>query len=321
MLETQIQGIKIFAMTSSLPTSKKVSQQQSKAYFHCSENQSTSDLGHHAAQRLLNHVSIDKEDFGILLFGSKTPDYRSPITASVLQGRLGFPIDCIAYDINVGSNGFIQMIQIGSAVLKNQNKTYGLLILGDTPSKLRNQEIHQEFEISDAATAIILQKTDEDISIQFKNISLGDSYQELILREGGFRTFSASKPFDASLMENFVVKQNHFAIQKSLETYRENLYFSNESKQNILLHHTITQWLGIEDVYEESRTVFAEASEVPITLANLYLQNKTSIERIVCWSAGEGLALYGMQMQHPLICLPTEHTEEIFEDFQVNHEM
>ena len=321
MLEAQIQGIKIFAMTSSLPTTKKVSQQQARAYFHCPENQSTSDLGHHAAQRLLQHVLIDKEDFGLLLFGSKTPDYRSPITASVLQGRLGFPIDCIAYDINVGSNGFIQMIQIGAAVLKNQNKTYGLLILGDTPSKLRNQEIHQEFEISDAATAIVLQKTNENISVQFKNISLGDSYQELILREGGFRTFSSTQAFDASLFKNFVVKQNREAIQKSFETYKKSLFFSQDSSSQILFHHTITQWLQIEDENEEYRTVLADASELPITLANLCFNNKTSIENIACWSAGEGLALYGLQIQYLPICLPTEHTEEIFEDFQVNHEM
>ena len=81
MLRTKINGIRINSFTSTLPKNsiKEEGSTVFKALFH----QTTSDLGYDAAKRLLDKFQIDISEVGFLIFGSKTPDYRSPITSGI----------------------------------------------------------------------------------------------------------------------------------------------------------------------------------------------------------------------------------------------
>ena len=49
------------------------------------EFQTASDLAYTAAEKLLAHKGVAKEEIGALVFGTTSPDYRRPASAFVLQ--------------------------------------------------------------------------------------------------------------------------------------------------------------------------------------------------------------------------------------------
>lgn len=320
MLQTEIKGVQFCGVASSLPTENRKSDSGGKDFFVSLEHQTTSDLGYDAAKRLVVHLNIAKEAFGFLLFSSKTPDYRSPITAAVLQARLEFPVDCICYDVNLGNNAFIQMVQLGASVLKNQNKEYGLLIFGDTPSKLRSESSDKNFEISDAATAIVLKKNNEDYSIHVQNITVGDKYKAQILRNGGFRDYSATNPFDATDLNNFVVKEKEELFKEALQEHITELMDFSDSTNQVFWHSSIAK--RIETLPNEVMLSgsLANASELPMLLVERINQIEEGHQLGFC-SMGEGIAMFLMRINHKPLCIATTHTDEVFAEYQVSHEM
>ena len=66
-----------------------------------------SDLCCAAAEALLEEMSIDRDEIDVLIFVSQTPDYRMPITGTILQDRLGLAKTTAAFDINLGGSGYV----------------------------------------------------------------------------------------------------------------------------------------------------------------------------------------------------------------------
>jgi hypothetical protein len=320
MLESKVVGVRIAAMSTTLPVEQKGGADNAVFYV-CDELQTTSDLGFDAAKRLISTLSIVKEDIGILLFGSKTPDYRSPNTAAILQGRLGLAIDCICFDTNVGANGFIKMTQVASSLLANSTKQYALIIIGDTPSKLQNNKAGVKFEVSDASTAVLLQKAAINNAIEFSVYSSGEQYKGSYLKEGGFRDFNANNPYDGSESKNYIVKCEFQDLNRFIEAIRpvvENILKNNEKQ--LLVHSFILENLKIEDSCKNEHRIKADASELPLLLETMVKQ-KLLNESFYFISAGEGMALMTMKINHIPEVMPTNHSREFFEDYKVSHEM
>lgn len=317
ILSSKITGVKVFGMVSAIPENHI--QTDSGEYFQCNEEQTSSDLGFTAAQKLLDEFEINKDDIGFLVFGSKTPDYRSPTSAAVLQSRLNISIDCICYDVNVGANGFIHMIQLGASLLGSINKNFGLLIVGDTPSKLRKGNEDNRYLISDASTAILLKKEENNnCELSFYNKSLGRAYNNIILRRGGFRELDFENPFDATITKNFVVHEDTNEVKNEFKTALADLQFLFATSNHVLFHSNLMDCIDLEDNFIQNRTVFADSSELPILLSKV---NIDLVAPLAFWSGGEGLAIYGMELNHTPKCLPTISTNDVFLEYKVSHQM
>jgi 3-oxoacyl-[acyl-carrier-protein] synthase III len=319
MLTTKINGIKLHAITSTLPCDSI--ELNGKLIYQTSFHQTTSDLGFDAANRIIEQLQIDKNEIGFVLFGSKTPDYRSPVTSAILQGRLELSVDCICYDINVGINAFSQLVQIGSAVLKNTNKSLGLLIFGDTPSKFKKNQSENIFEESDAATAVLLEKSNEGNEILFISKSIGDFSNNWILKNGGFRSFNPSEPFDASVQSNFVAHLNEEMIKKAFNGLDKDAISNFISNSTALYHSSYLKYVPNDLLNHFNDRVLADASELPILLASMPLNLFDSDKYLSFLSVGEGLCFYAMKINHLPILLNTENSAQIFSDFRVSHEI
>ncbi len=157
--------------------------------FHkASKMQTASDLGFVAAQRLLEKTQIDTGEIGILVFVTTTPDYRMPATSFVLHKRLKLSKDCIALDVNLGCSGFICGIQVVCSMLECVSARYGLLIVGDTTSKIvspQDESIAMMF--GDGSSATLLEKRNQSEPINIQTKSDGEGYKALIIPAGGYR--------------------------------------------------------------------------------------------------------------------------------------
>lgn len=92
--------------------------------------QVTSDLACVAVEEILKKSGWKKEEIGVLVLVTQTPDLYVPSTAMIVQGKLGLSHDLLAFDVNLGCSGFSSGIQIMSSII-SQTRGKGILVVGD----------------------------------------------------------------------------------------------------------------------------------------------------------------------------------------------
>ncbi len=202
------------------------------AMYKALPEQTASDLATAAAEELLARVRIDPADIGLMTLVTQSPDYRRPSSASVVQKRLGLPVDCSCMEINLGCSGFIYGLQTVMSLMSASDRKYGLLLMGETASKLvdpRDKSIVMMY--GDAGAAILLEKTDEDIGAVTLLRSDGSRYKAIILPAGGFRDmypgherFMCSDGIERSLYDIYMDGTSVFSfsitdVPKALQDY------------------------------------------------------------------------------------------------------
>jgi 3-oxoacyl-[acyl-carrier-protein] synthase-3 len=155
----------------------------------------TSDLGLEAAKKLLDAMQIDKSEIDILIFVSQTPDYLNvPNTAPILQDKLGLSKSCITFDVPLGCSGFVYGMSTIVSYMQNPAFRKGLLICGDTLSKIINsKDKSSTLLFGDAASSTLFEKTTELNNMHFNMGSDGSGYNAILIKDGGSRS-----PFNVS---------------------------------------------------------------------------------------------------------------------------
>jgi len=151
------------------------------------ESITTSDMCLQAAEDLLSHLDVGREEIDAILFISYTPDYLMPATAYVLHKKLGLSQNCIAMDIPQACSGYI----IGlyqAAMLLNSGCKKVLLLVGDSFSKFSDMFINKTAPVfGDAGSATLLEFDPKAEKMYFNINSDGNGYDALICENGGFR--------------------------------------------------------------------------------------------------------------------------------------
>ncbi len=215
------------------------------------ESVTASDLCIAAAQKILKKGNIDPLDIGVLVFVTQYPDYILPASTHLILSELGLPSSCIAVQINEGCSGYIYGLQVIASLMKSSSSAYGLLLAGDTPSKVIDPGDENTRPLfGDAGTATLIQNGDGSIVIETG--SDGSGYKDIIVEGGGFRhpeskpklrmngmnVFSFSISRVPKFIASFIEKAN---IQISLIDYVV-LHQANK-----MMNDRIIKKLGIDD--------------------------------------------------------------------------
>jgi 3-oxoacyl-[acyl-carrier-protein] synthase-3 len=99
------------------------------------EHLCTSDLCHYAALRLLEKLAWPKDSIDLIVMVTQTPDYPSPATACLMQNRLGLPVTCAAFDVNLGCSGYTYGLWIAASLLAAGKLKRAVLLAGDVVSR------------------------------------------------------------------------------------------------------------------------------------------------------------------------------------------
>lgn len=302
---------------------------------HAVDLQTASDLGFEAANQLLNKKNIDVSQIGFIIFISKTPDYRSPASAIVLQSRLNLPIDCLAYDVNLGSVGFPVGLQLGSSLLNGLNTSTGLIIIADTNSK----QLYADFNsaiLGDAATAILMEKKENALPITIQQFSDGNGFDSHIIPQGAFRTTKERPNIEVSSNPNEGISNKLILDKERIHDFYSNKIpesitnFLNANKSSLSDYgtlafqqsnaetlQTIAGKLGIE-----LPSNFNDFGDVSGSSVALLLKPNESHQRILTCSYGEGFswAIADFYLEKDTI-LPLLETDNYFTEGFVTHEM
>jgi 3-oxoacyl-[acyl-carrier-protein] synthase-3 len=157
----------------------------------------TSDLCLTSANKLIDDLNIDKNDIDILIFVSQTPDYKLPVTSTILQHKLGLPQSCLCFDIPLGCSGYVYGLYTIASLISSGELKKGLLLVGDTISKevgMNDQSTKPLF--GDAGTATILEYNESAAQMLFGLGSDGEGYETIIIPDGGSRNKFNARSLD-----------------------------------------------------------------------------------------------------------------------------
>jgi len=148
----------------------------------------SSDLCFCAAQQLLNDMQIEREQIDCLIFVSQTPDYIYPATSCILQHRLGLSKECHTIDISLGCSGWVYGLSMISTLMSASRMKKGLLLVGDTTSKLGSKNDDSYWPLfGDAGTATLVELDEGNPGMTFHTASDGEGADAIMITDGGYR--------------------------------------------------------------------------------------------------------------------------------------
>lgn len=274
--------------------------------------QTAGDLGYEAASQLLERMQVSREQIGVVAFVTQSPDYRRPATACVLHKRLELSQECAAFDVGLGCSGFVYGHQIVEAFMMTSEMPYGLLILGETASKLVNPKDKSIAMMFGDAGAAVLYKRENGHAHTTLLRSDGSRFQSIILPAGGFRdmyppkkTHVCSDGIERSKYDIFMDGVAVFAfsisdIPVAIHDYLDKTGTDIKDYKKIILHQAnqfIVKQIGKKFNVEKERLPMVldrygnvGGISIPLTLCDCYGAAENVKERILASGFGIGLS-------------------------------
>ena len=168
------------------------------------EDETTSDLGYHAAVRALEAAGIEASQLDMIIVGTTTPDLIFPSTACLIQARLG-AVGSAAFDVNAACSGFIFALSVADKFIRSGDAKHVLVIGAETLTRIVDWNDRTTCVLfGDGAGAVVL-KADEDTGILSTHLHADGSKKELLWDPVGVST-GLDKPGKILMKGNDVFK-------------------------------------------------------------------------------------------------------------------
>lgn len=152
-------------------------------------NETASDLGVKAAEKLFYEHAIDPKSIDYVLLCTQTPDYPLPTTACLIQDRLGLRTNCGALDFNLGCSGYVYGLSMAEGLIASGQCKRVLLITAETYSKyILDDDRSIKPIFSDAAAATLIESQELQRISGFEFGTDGSGADTLIVADGGARS-------------------------------------------------------------------------------------------------------------------------------------
>lgn len=308
------------------------------------KEQTASDLSYEAARSLIKQKDIDIETIGVVVFVTQTPDYRAPSTACVLHKRLELSKDCMAFDINLGCSGYVYGIQVLSSLMANSNIKRGLLLAGDTLTKLYGSEDRSSCMLfGDGGSATLLEKTEDVNNINVGLRTDGQGFKAIIVPSGAYRNSESShestlwadgnkrSDYDLYMNGTDVFSLTISEVPKLINEFMEETKTIPDCYDSFLMHqanlYILKQVAKRCKVSVDKMPVSIDrygntsVASIPITLADTYGNKNDGIKKILMCGFGVGLSwgVVSVEINTENI-YPIIETDNFYEEGDVSHD-
>lgn len=126
--------------------------------------ETTADFATKAAERAIANANISADDIGLFIVGTDTPEYLSPATALVVQGRIQKGERYAAvYDINASCASFTSAYDTAARMMAADPAITYAVITGvyNMPAFIRDGDAFGWSIFADGAGAIVLERVEE----------------------------------------------------------------------------------------------------------------------------------------------------------------
>lgn len=275
----------------------------------------TSDLCCKAAEKLIKDLKWNKEEIEILVFVTQTSDYILPISATILQDRLGLSTNCIAFDVPLGCSGYVYGMSIIASMMKTTGIKKGILLAGDTISKMISKTDKSTLPLfGDAGSATALEFSNNSKGFIFDLGSDGSGFNAIMIPDGGSRNrinsnslqineitkgierSSCDLILDGMDVFSFGISQGPKTVSNLLQTYnieKESIDFFIFHQANRMMNKMIAKKLKLPvDKVPFSLKKFGNTSSatIPLTIVT-ELKHKVLLEPSTILMCGFGVGL------------------------------
>lgn len=122
-------------------------------------DESTADFAEKAARDALENAGVDAKQVGLFIVATDTPEYISPATGILLQGRLqGCETEARAFDVGASCASFVTALDMAArAVASDPSLRYALVVgVYNMPAYLRDGDAFGWSIFADGAGAVLL---------------------------------------------------------------------------------------------------------------------------------------------------------------------
>lgn len=184
------------------------------------DNELTSDMATHAAQKALEAASIDASAVDMIIVATTTPDRTFPSTAVATQAKLGITHQCAAFDVQAVCAGFIYAISVADSFIKSGQYQTILVIGAEKMSSIVDWTDRRSCILfGDGASALVLQAGEGlDRGILDINLRADGRHQSILQTNGGT---ALSKQAGTIEMEGQEVFKH--AVTKMTESIKDSL--------------------------------------------------------------------------------------------------
>ncbi len=89
-----------------------------------------------AARRALANSGVEPERIAVLVVASVTHERVVPSMASTVQSELGLPVELVAFDLNLGCNGYMMALQLADQLLMDRPGKCALVVGADAMTRV-----------------------------------------------------------------------------------------------------------------------------------------------------------------------------------------
>ncbi len=228
-------------------------------------NESASDLGTKAAEKLLKKSNIEPGEIDLIIVSTLTPDRILPSTACKIQHNIGAK-NIPAFDISAACTGFIYALTIAEQFIKNGKCKNILIISTEIMSKFADWKNRSTCILfGDGAGAVLLTKSNnynQILSSYIKADGYGVDY--LNIPAGGSKLPAS---------ENTVKNKQHYLQMNGKEVFKFSMWAFKEALLNGIKQADIK----LEDVdliiphQANYRIIESNAKKINIPMEKFYL--------------------------------------------------
>ncbi len=142
--------------------------------------ESTADFAEKAARRALDAASVDPGDVGLFIVATDTPEYISPATSILLQGRLQGGERCTkSFDLGASCASFVEALDAAARHLVTDPSLRYALVVGvyNMPAYIRDGDAFGWSIFADGAGAVVLERKEESSSGYIEGAFVTDGTQ------------------------------------------------------------------------------------------------------------------------------------------------
>ncbi len=142
--------------------------------------ETTADFVTHAAQNAIKDAAINPDEIGLFIVATDTPEYITPATALIVQGRIQKGEKwSMSFDVAASCASFTMAFDVASRILSSNSLIKYALISGvyNMPAFIRPDDTFSYPIFSDGAAAFVLTKDENSKSQYIGNQMLTDGTQ------------------------------------------------------------------------------------------------------------------------------------------------
>ena len=293
-------------------------------------NITTCDLCYESAKKLMTELQWNKDEIEALIFVSQTPDYVLPPTSCILQEKLELSQNCYTLDVSLGCSGWVYGLSVITSLMQNGTIKKGLLLVGDTISKICSKEDKSTYPLfGDAGSATALVYNQNASPFYFNLHTDGTGYNNIIVKDGGYRNPVSESSLRSKLVSEGIERNSlnleldgmnvfSFGITKVPKCINELVEHFNldKEKTDLFVFHQANKFMNEkickklkldEEKTPLSLDEFANTScaSIPLTLVTRCQENlKNTSQSLIACGFGVGLSWGGVALKSNKICVP-----------------